>query len=85
MAISNNINGKPLNIQPLKWLTGRGVGPTDRMVAYTNAEDRVRFPMVPVRRETPYYQGIRFIAPYIWAFGAVEFVYPETVLYRDGI
>jgi hypothetical protein len=84
-CIANAINGKPLNIQPLKWLTGRGAGATDRMVAYTNAEDRVRFPMVPVRRETPYYQGIRFIAPYIWAYGAVEFVYPETVLYRDGI
>ena len=55
------------------------------MVAYTNDESRVRFPMVPVRRETPYYQGIRFHAPYLWAFGEVEFVYPETVRYADGI
>lgn len=84
-SIANNINGRPINILPLKWLVGRGAGGADRMIAYTNAEDRVRFPMVPVRRETPYYQGIRFSAPYIWAFGAVEFVYPETVLYRDGI
>ena len=84
-SIANNINGKPLNIQPLKWLTSRGVGPTDRMIAYTNDEERVRFPMVPIRRETSYYQGIRFVAPYIWAYGQVEFVYPETVLYRDGI
>lgn len=84
-SISTVNNGTPLNILPSKWLTGRGVGSTDRMVAYTNEEDRVRFPMVPVRRETAYYQGIRFIAPYIWAYGQVEFVYPETVLYRDGI
>jgi len=84
-SIANNINGRPLNIQPLKWLAGRGAGATDRMVAYTNQEDHVRFPMVPVRRETAYYSGIRFIAPYIWAFGSVEFVRPETVLYRDGI
>lgn len=84
-SICNNINGKPLNIQPLKWLAGRGVGDTDRMVAYTNQEDFVRFPMVPVRRETAYYQGISFIAPYIWAYGSVEFVYQETVGYRDGI
>lgn len=84
-SIANNLNGKPVNIQPLKWLTGRGVGPTDRMMAYTNEEDRLRFPMVPIRRETAYYQGIRFVSPYIWAFGAVEFVYPETVIYRDGI
>lgn len=84
-SIANNINGRPLNIQPLKWLVNAGEGDTDRMMAYTNNEDFVRFPMVPVRRETAYYQGIRFIAPYIWGFGSVEFVYPETVGYRDGI
>lgn len=84
-SIATNINGKAINIQPLKWLTGRGVGPSDRMMAYTNEEDRIRFPMVPIRRETAYYQGIRFISPYIWAYGSVEFVYPETVIYRDGI
>ncbi len=84
-SIANNVNGRPLNIQPLKWLAGRGAGSADRMVAYSNQEDFVRFPMVPVRRETAYYQGIRFIAPYIWAFGAVEFVRPETIIYRDGI
>lgn len=84
-SISLQINGKELDIQPVKWLTGRGAGGADRMVAYTNEEDRVRFPMVPIRRETAYYQGIRFVAPYIWAFGVMEFVYPETVQYADGI
>lgn len=84
-SISLKINGKPLNIQPVKWLTGRGAGDTDRMVAYTNELDRVRFPMVPIRRETPYYQGIRFSAPYLWAFGEVEIVYNETIAYADGI
>lgn len=84
-SISLRINGKKLNIQPIKWLTTRGSGSTDRMVVYTNDEARVRFPMVPIRRETAYYQGIRFTAPYLWAFGEVEFVYPETVQYADGI
>ncbi len=84
-CISLSVNGKMLDIQPVKWLVGAGVGPTDRMVAYTDAEDRVRFPMVPIRRETAYYQGIRFTAPYLWAFGEVEIVYPETVRYGDGI
>jgi hypothetical protein len=84
-SIALSINGKELDIQPVKWLTGRGVSGADRMVAYTNDLNRVRFPMVPVRRETPYYQGIRFSAPYLWAFGVVEFVYPETVGYADGI
>lgn len=84
-SISLKVNGKALNIQPVKWLTDRGAGDVQRMVVYTNEESRVRFPMVPVRRETAYYQGIRFTAPYLWAFGEVEFVYPETVRYADGI
>lgn len=84
-SLSLRINGRPLDIQPCKWLTGRGAGGTDRMVAYTNDESRVRFPLVPIRRETPYYLGIKFNAPYIWAFGEVEFVAPETVRYADGI
>jgi hypothetical protein len=84
-SIALTVNGRELDIQPVKWLTGRGANSTDRMVAYTNDESRVRFPMVPIRRETPYYQGIRFTAPYLWAFGEVEFVYPETVQYADGI
>lgn len=84
-SISLSINGKELDIQPVKWLTGRGAGSTDRMVAYTNEEDRVRFPMVPIRRETAYYSGIRFTAPYLWAFGQMEFPYLETLGYFDGI
>lgn len=84
-SICNSVNGRPLDIQPCKWLTGRGVNGAARMMAYTNDEGRVRFPMVPIRREQAYYQSINFIAPYIWAFGEVEFVYPETALYRDGI
>lgn len=84
-SISLSVNGRPLDIQPVKWLTGRGVDSANRMVAYTNAEDRVRFPMVPIMRQTPYYQGIHFNAPYIWVYGEVEFVYPETARYADGI
>lgn len=84
-SISLNINGSELDIQPIKWLVGRGTSSTDRMMVYTNDLNRVRFPMVPVRRETPYYQGIRFTAPYLWAFGEVEIIYPETIYYSDGI
>ncbi len=84
-SISLSVNGRGLEIRPLQWLTGRGASGANRMVAYTNDADRVRFPLVPIRRETPYYLGIKFNAPYIWAFGEVEFVYPETAIYRDGI
>lgn len=84
-CISLTVNGSPLNIQPIKWLPTLGSGDTARMVAYTNDLKFVRFSMVPVRRETPYYSGIRFIAPYLWAFGEVEIVYPSTIRYADGI
>jgi hypothetical protein len=84
-SISLAINGVELDVQPSKWLTGVGVGATDRMLAYTNDEQKIRFPMVPMRRETPYNLGINFHAPYVWAFGQVEFVFPETIQYRDGI
>lgn len=84
-SIANEINGTPLEIVPIKWLPGIGSGGKDRMIAYTNDEGRVRYPMVPIRRETAYYQGIRFTAPYIYALGELEFVYPETVQYADGI
>lgn len=84
-SISLQINGRELNIQPVKWLTARGAGSTDRMLVYTNDLNRVRFPMVPVRRETAYYKGIKFFAPYTWAFGELEIVYPETLRYADGI
>ena len=40
-AISNNINGSPLDIAPSKWLVGAGAGGTNRIVAYTNDESRV--------------------------------------------
>lgn len=84
-SISLKVNGKELDIQPVKWLTAGVTTTLARMVAYTNDESRVRFPMVPIRRETAYYHGIRFVAPYLWAFGVMEFVYPETVQYADGI
>lgn len=84
-CVANNLNGKPLNILPVKWLTGAGVDNKDRMMAYTNDVNRIRFPLVPLQRQTAYYLGIRFLSPYIYGFGEVEFVYPETVRYADGI
>ncbi|CAD5276722.1 conserved hypothetical protein [Bosea sp. 62] len=77
--------GRPLDIQPVKWLTGRGAGATDRMVAYTQAENYVRFPMVPLQRTPLEYRDLRQLVTYFGRLGVVEFVYPETVAYRDGI
>lgn len=84
-SLCNAANGRPLNIQPLKWLVGRGVSNTDRMLAYTKEKNRVRFPMVPLQRTPLEYRSLYQITTYWGRLGCVEFVYPETLGYRDGI
>ncbi|MDI2595016.1 DUF2184 domain-containing protein [Pseudomonas sp. 681] len=84
-SLTNSLTGRPLNIQPLKWLTGRGASSTNRMMAYTNEKDRIRFPLVPLQRTPLEYRGIRQITTYYGRLGVVEVVYPETIGYRDGI
>lgn len=84
-SLCNAANGRPLDIQPIKWLTGRGVSGADRMIAYSKDKERVRFPMVPLARTPLEYRSLFQITTYYGRLGAVEFVYPETIGYRDGI
>ena len=84
-SLSNSVNGRPLDVQPLKWLVGRGASDTDRMVAYTKDITRVRFPLVPLQRTPLEYRGIQQLTTYFGRLGQIEFVYPETVSYADGI
>lgn len=84
-SISNSINGRPLDIQPVKWLTNRGTSNSQRMVAYTKDVNRVRFPLVPLQRTPLEYRDLRQLTTYFGRLGVVEFVYPETLGYRDGI
>ncbi|TJZ75587.1 DUF2184 domain-containing protein [Chitiniphilus eburneus] len=84
-SLSNSINGRPLNVQPLKWLVGRGASNKDRMVAYTNESDRVRFPLVPLQRTPLEYRSLYQLTTYYGRLGVTEIVYPETLSYRDGI
>jgi hypothetical protein len=84
-SLCNTQNGKPLNIQPLKWLVGAGVGPTDRMICYTNEYDKVRYPMTPLQRTPLEWRSIYNLTTYYGRLGVIEVVYPETILYRDGI
>jgi hypothetical protein len=84
-SLSLQINGKPLNIQPLKWLPGRGAGSTDRMVAYTKDPKYVRFPMVPLQRTPLEYRSLYQITTYFGRLGQIEARYPETVGYADGL
>lgn len=83
-ALSSRLNGRPVNIQPLKWANKDVSGlAKDRIVAYTKDQRFVRFPLTALQRETPYYQGIAYISPYLWGMGGVEVVYTETISYTD--
>jgi hypothetical protein len=90
-CISNSVNGRPLDIQPLKWATGRGVAAgspltaTDRMVCYTQDKIRVRFPLVPLQRTPLEYRSIYHLTTYFGRLGVLEVVYPETLYFGDGI
>lgn len=84
-CISMAKNGRPLNIQPVKWLTGAGTAGADRMVAYTNDKKRVRYPLVPVQRTPLEYRSLNQLTTYFCRLGVVEWVYPETGAYADGI
>jgi hypothetical protein len=84
-SLSNATNGRPLNIQPIKWLIGRGASGTDRMFAYTKDKKRVRYPMTPMQRTQIEYRSIWQATTYFCRLGQVEFVYPETLGYADGI
>jgi hypothetical protein len=84
-SVSNAVNGRPLIISPVKWLTGAGASSTNRMVAYTKEEQYVRFPMVPLQRTPLEYRSLFQLTTYFGRLGVVECVYPETLAYGDGI
>ncbi len=81
-----------LEIFPVKWLVGAGVGGTvgtpgtvDRMVVYTKEKQRVRYPMTLLQRTPIQYDSIYHKTTYFCRLGAIEVVYPETIGYFDGI
>lgn len=90
----NNIltaeTGRRLMIVPCKWLVGVAAGGTigvsnnhDRMVAYSQEEQFVRFPMVQLQRTPIQYDSIYHKCTYYGKLGVTEVVYPETIVYRD--
>jgi len=81
-----------LEILPLKWLIGGGVGGTlgqlnsiDRAVVYTKEKDRLRYPMTLLQRTPIQYDSIYHKTTYYCRLGEVEVVYPETLGYFDGL
>ena len=81
-----NQQGKELVISPNKYCVGAGSGGTDRMVVYINAEDRIRYQQTaPLRRLSTEVRDLSFRTPYVAQISEVEFLYPTTVRYVDGI
>lgn len=84
--------GKKLEIYPVKWGIGAGVGGTigtagtvDRMVVYSKEKKYVRFPMTILQRTPIQYDGVYHKSTYYCRLGRVEAVYPETISYWDGL
>lgn len=92
--LENNLvtnSGKPLQIYPLKWAIGAGIGGTigtvsiDRMIVYTKEKRYVRFPKTMMARTPIQYDAIYHKCSYYSRLGVVELVYEETVGYFDGM
>lgn len=76
--------GNGLEILPCRMLTDSSInGGKGRIVAYTNARDVVRFPLVQLQSMPVQYRSYQQVVPYYGALGAVEFVRPEMVYYGD--
>jgi hypothetical protein len=89
--LENNIaknQGRDLQIFPSRWCLGAGVGPTNRMVGYVNAENRVCMDLtVPLSRvlTAPNVRGGSIETLYAAQIGQVKFLYTQCARYMDGI
>lgn len=92
----NNIltasTGRKLDIFPLKWCIGAGVGGTigtadnhDRMVVYTKEYKIVRYPMTMLQRTPIQYDSLYHKTTYFCRLGEIEIVRSECFGYYDGI
>lgn len=62
-----------------------GVGGGERMFAYNQDIDNVRFALIPIRRRHSLYQELQYVTFYSWVYGEVEFVRPDCGAYMDDI
>ena len=83
--VATRSTGKKLEINVSKWLVGAGAGATNRMVAYVKDYDFLRFPYTDLVNTAPQFQSLFQKVTYWGKIGAVEFVRPTAVGYRDGL
>ena len=89
--LENNLGknqGNDLFIAPSVWCDGAGTGGADRMVAYCNNEDRVRFDItVPLQRMLTQASAehLAYLTPYVTQFSELQWPYRQHAIYMDGI
>lgn len=76
-------NGEPLEIVSMKWASKRGTGGAHRIVAYTQDEQYIRFPLVPLLSTPLEYRGLHQLTTYYGRLGQVETPYSNTIAYLD--
>lgn len=84
-SLTYTVTGKALTMNPCRWLRLNGGYGFDsgRIVAYTNARDVVRFPLVKMQNTPVQFRGLDQSTIYYAALGQVEVVRPEMVYYGD--
>ena len=89
--LENNLGknqGNDLFIAPSVWCKAAGTGNTDRLVAYCNNEDRVRFDItVPLQRLLTQASAahLAYLTPYVTQFSELQWLYRQHAMYMDGI
>jgi hypothetical protein len=89
--LENNIaknQGQELKIYPSRWCIGSGVGGTDRMVGYVNAENRLHMDLtVPLSRvmTAPNVGSGSIETLFAAQIGQVKVLYTQCIRYVDGI
>ena len=82
------IMGQNVEIKPMKYLAGAGVGGTNRAIAYRKEDSwqasPVRFPWMAAVNTPVEYIGIKQRFYRYAKMGGIEFVYPQTAAYVDG-
>lgn len=82
-SIAFQENGEPLEIVSIKWASKRGAGGSHRIVAYTQDEKYIRFPMVPLLNTPLEYRSMQQLTVYYGKLGQVEVPYSNTLSYLD--
>jgi hypothetical protein len=74
------------DIKSLPELVGKGAASTDRMMVYTKNIDKVVFHIpMPFRIEQPVRKTLGYEVPAVYKLSGVEFRFPLSAAYADGI